>query len=395
MKDKLQRIALVSAGLKQAGLESVIFCLAKGMKSRGLNVTVFSFAGGPIEADLKNADIDVRILSDSKGKYTHVYYHSFKMTIRMAYLLKFKRIQVINIHGLGPERIAILASRLAGTPFRTFVFHNNYPQIHPIHSDYDFDLIKRLRRNLSYVNHCIAISDKIKELAIRSTVVTNNNISVINNGIDVSRAKASVHREQVRASLGFKNQDILLIQVGRFAPVKNQDISVRAMSLIRDKFPNLHLLLAGDGSEFKVVKDLTKSLSLLDRVHFLGFRRDVKDLLGASDIFLLPSSYEGHPISLLEAFANGLPSICTNVPGIKDTISLSPASAKLVAPRDEKALAAAIVEALEDQDWIAKAKNAGYQLVRTKFSDDQMVERYISLHEKLLSSSKSLGLKVK
>lgn len=384
MGKKIKRIALVSAGLKQAGLESVVFYLAIGMKRRGLDVTVISFTGGPLENDLKHADIDVRILSDRKKKYTHGYYHSFKMTIRMAYLLKSKRIQAINIHGLGSERIAILASRLAETPVRTFVFHSNYPQINPISSDCDFKLIRRLRRNISQVNYCIAISSKIKELAIQSSVVKANNISVINNGIDISKIKATIAKEKVRVSLGFKNQDILLIQVGRFVPLKNQDISIKAISLIRDRFPNLHLLFAGDGSTLQTVKALTKRLSLLDRVHFLGFRKDVRDLLGAADLFLLPSSFEGHPISLLEAFTNGLPAVCSNVNGISDTISLAPTSAKLVDVRDEKALAKGIVEALEDREWMTEAKKAGYQLVKDRFSSDRMVDQYIALHEKLL-----------
>jgi len=385
MGEPLQRIMIFSGGLKRAGAEKVVCDLALGMQQRGLKVTVCSVIGGDLADELAKAGIDVHVWSSQGRKYQASLSQSVIAILKTSILLRKERIQAINIHGLGPERIALLASRLAGTPVRTFVFHSNYPSLYPEHGN--TRLVKRLKADFKHVQHFIAISENVMRLAVNSGIVSSEKISVIINGIDLERMRSSRSRPEVRTSLGLRDEDVILIQVGRFQPLKNQDISVRAVALLLKRIPRIHLLLVGNGPTMKKVKDLVSQLTIEEYVHFLGLRSDVRDILHASDLFLLPSDWEGIPISLLEAFANSKPAVVTRVPGIKDIIELDLGCAKMVAPKDEGSLALAIENALLDSEWMERAGNAGLNLVKTNFDSTRMVDQYVSLHEALFWSA--------
>jgi len=171
--------------------------------------------------------------------------------------------------------------------------------------------------------------------------------------------------------------------VGRFSAMKNQDITISALNNLKTRYPNIHILLVGTGPLMDKAVQRVKELGLENRVHFLGVRSDVKDLLAASDIFLIPSDWEGLPISMLEAFACSVPVIGTNIPGIKEIVEIDRACAKLVEPKNTHELTNAIKDAVDDKEWLEKSKHAGYGIVKSYFRADHMIDQYISLHNRL------------
>jgi len=379
----LNRLALMCRVLKRGGgAERVVCDLALGMKKRGLNVVVISVEGGDLEGELKQADIPIHILSKQDGSsYRASLINSLAEAFRMAIILRSNKIQAVNVHALGSERIACLAAKLAGTPLRTFVFHSNSPLLDPICGDEK--LKKRLAKDLASFHHSIAITEKIRQSLIEASIVPAERLTVINNGVCINMAEPRLSRESVRSLLGLKNNDTVLIQVGRFHIPKNQDITVRAMKRIVAQIPDVHLLFVGIGPDFDKTKDLTEKMGLLSNIHFLGLRSDVQDLLGASDLCLLPSSWEGLPLVLLEAFSHSLPLIGCDVLGISDTVELDPTCAKLVGIRDEKALANAVLAAIGDADWRTQAGKSALGIVSAHFGYDKMVDGYIELHKHL------------
>ena len=164
MDSPFKRIAIVTGGLKRAGAEKVACDLAQGMKIRGFDVSVFSIRGGDFEKELQNAGIDIQVFIKKKGNILLRKLQSLIAVFKMAHLLKEKKVQVINIHGLGAERISLLAARLAGTPVRTFVFHSNYPVLNL--ASRNEKLRKRLIKDLARASHCIAISSTVKNLLL-------------------------------------------------------------------------------------------------------------------------------------------------------------------------------------------------------------------------------------
>lgn len=129
---------------------------------------------------------------------------------------------------------------------------------------------------------------------------------IYRNSIDVRKFQRDADSvNSAKATLGLSGIPVFL-HVGRFHPQKNHAFTIDVMHGIKTALPNARLLLAGDGPMKREIIDLVKSKRLEDNVSFLGSRKDIPQLLAATDVFLLPSLYEGFPVSLLEAQAAGL-----------------------------------------------------------------------------------------
>lgn len=129
---------------------------------------------------------------------------------------------------------------------------------------------------------------------------------VINNAINTDRFITNKKiAQKMKKDLNLDNR-IIFGHVGRFTLQKNHDFMIDVFEAIKVKLPNAVLLLVGDGELRKKIEGVVKNKSLQDDVMFLGIRKDIDLLLQAFDFFLMPSLYEGLPVSLLEAQANGL-----------------------------------------------------------------------------------------
>lgn len=138
-------------------------------------------------------------------------------------------------------------------------------------------------------------------------------------GIDTKDIQnLKVNTLELRKSLGLRERDIVCISMGDLILRKNYSTAIRAIAKCNN--PNIHYLICGDGPELDNLKCLADELGIAYQVHFLGFRKDVKELLKISDIFLFTTLQEGMPRSMMEAMASGLPCIASNIRGNVDLI---------------------------------------------------------------------------
>jgi len=152
----------------------------------------------------------------------------------------------------------------------------------------------------------IACSDDAGKWLYGKNVVHNPRYEVWKNGIDVQAFRFDgERRDRVRAQLGVTDQ-VVLGHVGRFIPVKNHKFLIKVFKAYHETQPKSVLLLVGEGPLVEEAKELANELGIGEHVLFLGVRKDIPDLLAAMDCFLLPSLYEGFPISAVEAQASGL-----------------------------------------------------------------------------------------
>ena len=137
-------------------------------------------------------------------------------------------------------------------------------------------------------------------------------------GIDVEKIQNTrVERNKKRKELGIPQDAFVFISVGELNKNKNHEVVIKALKNIADK-NNMHYIIAGQGPLYQYLLDLADDYGLKDKVHLLGFRTDVIELLKSSDCFVFPSLREGLGLAALEAMASGLPLITTYVGGIKD-----------------------------------------------------------------------------
>ena len=183
---------------------------------------------------------------------------------------------------------------------------------------------------------------------------------LIPNGIDVVRFHRPEAGDQWRRANGFQPDDTLIVSVARLDPQKNP------LGLVAALPKGCKLLLVGDGS-------LRRSLEGIERVHLLGVRTDLPELLAACDVFAMASHWEGHPLALMEAMAAGLPVVATAVGGVPEIVG----DAGLLCP--PMSLPDALRAALELRQELGAAA-----LARSRMFDiGHTVQQYAELFEQL------------
>ena len=135
-------------------------------------------------------------------------------------------------------------------------------------------------------------------------------------GIDTEKIKNIKRDREVLKKFGIKNE-VVLVSVGELSDRKNHKVILEALEKIEDDYI---YIICGQGEKKEELVNLSKKLKIQNKVKFLGYRQDVKEILKASDIFCFPSKQEGLPVALMEAMASGLPVVCSNIRGNSDLI---------------------------------------------------------------------------
>jgi glycosyltransferase involved in cell wall biosynthesis len=205
--------------------------------------------------------------------------------------------------------------------------------------------------------------------------------ATISNGIDTEAFYRPQARLHWRRALGFSAEDGLVVSVARLEPQKNPLGLIESFALALRDDPRWHLLLSGDGSLREAAREHVTRCGIGGRVHFLGVRTDVAELLSASDIFALASHWEGSPVSVMEAMAAGLPVVATAVGGVPELVD-DGVTGCLVAAGDVPALAGALAAVARDPQ--RRRELAAAALERAAgFSRDRMVASYSQLFERV------------
>ena len=199
-------------------------------------------------------------------------------------------------------------------------------------------------------------------------------------------ASPQTPRSTWRAKQGFSEDDLLITCVARFAPQKNHSLLLNAFAKGPASNPKAHLVLAGEGVLRARLQRQVNELGLTSRVHFLGLRRDIPDVLGASDIFALSSDYEGNPLSVIEAMAAGLPVVSTAAGGVPELLQ-NGRQGFIVQPGDAKGLSQGISTLLNDGNLRREMGAAASLRAKEKFDVSAMVRAYEELYTELSAST--------
>jgi glycosyltransferase involved in cell wall biosynthesis len=205
--------------------------------------------------------------------------------------------------------------------------------------------------------------------------------ATIPNGIDVELFSRPGVRQEWRRAHGFTIEDGLIVSVARLEPQKNPLALIEAFVLALGDRPRWHLLLCGDGSLREQARAYGERSGKGDRVHFLGVRTDLPEVLSACDIFALASKWEGNPIAVMEAMAAGLGIVATTAGGIPDLIEHAN-TGLLARPGDVRQFADALATLANHPDRrIQLGENA--RLRAAGFHVTAMIKSYEDLFERL------------
>lgn len=300
--------------------------------------------------------------------------HSFDFPwlFRLARLLKDRSIHVMHAHEFAMNVYGSILSKMTGIPIVTTVHGKNY-------------YWEKWRRRLAYrfaarQSTMVAVSEDLKQFLIQRVTIPAGNIRVVHNGIDFHRYREMNRENSIRGELGIDAKQPIIGTVGNLFAVKGQIYLLRAGKRVAKIFPDLVLLVAGEGEELSSLEEEADNLGIRGNVKFLGFREDVPSLLQAMDVFVLPSLSEGLPLSVLEAFALQKPVVATNVGGIPEIVK-DGSTGYLVPPKNPEALAEKILMLLRDPQKAANIGQAGRKRAEEAFGLEQMIRKYQSLYD--------------
>jgi glycosyltransferase involved in cell wall biosynthesis len=205
-------------------------------------------------------------------------------------------------------------------------------------------------------------------------------IAVVYNGIDPA-PYVQPGKGALRAELGLGAREILVGMIANFRQTKGYDVYVRACAEIQKKIPNVTFIAVGDINDHFAapIKALHQQLSLGDRFRFLGFRSDVNDILKELDVFVLASTSEGMPLSILEAMASGKAIVATRCGGIPEVVDHGQ-TGLLVPASDYGALAEAVGRLIADRSEALRLGASAQIKFQKDFTLGGMIEQYERLY---------------
>lgn len=273
--------------------------------------------------------------------------------------------------------------------------------------------LRQARKLTAHLPHwTVFVSSSLRNETVEKNLLPQikNRSSVIHNGIDLSEYlrvsslpnKISLLKNKklnptqqltifsLKKELGLEADTILVGNIGLFWPVKGQEFLIRAMARIEEKKRKnpIHIVLVGRGENEDRLRSLAQELDIREKIHFLGWRKDIPNILQALDIYVQPSLSEGLPLAVVEACAAGLPIIASNVGGIPEIIRDN-IDGLLVPPANEQAIAEAIVKLLSNPDLATRLAQQAQKRAFSEFSAEAMTTKYVDLYFDLLKRRRS------
>jgi sugar transferase (PEP-CTERM/EpsH1 system associated) len=341
--------------------EGIDFCVAVLDKIGDLGERVAA-TGIPVERVGRRAGVDLSLLR------------------RLRHLYARLRPDLLHCHQYTPWFYGGWAGALSKLPV-VFTEHGRHQ---PDHRRWRRVLFNRYL--LAHTQAIVAVSHSIRDALVENEMLPARRIEVVYNGVDEQTLyRDEALRKRMRKQLGIPADTLVIGHAGRLMPVKNQSLLLRALALLRHKKPELNwlALLAGGGALQGALSRQCSELALEDRVHFLGQRSDVRELLCAFDLFALPSFSEGTSVTLLEAMACGLPIVATAVGGNPELVE-DGKQGWLVPSDDAESFATALLR-LVDADRRARMGEAARREVEARFTEQGMTDSYLSIYDRVLA----------
>ncbi len=365
-KRKLKLIILTSV-LDRRGGERMILKLALGLAPERYDVRVVCLRPQtPFLEEFEKRGVKVTVLGMKR-------YFQLRPLIELYRIFRRERPDLVHTHLYRDAIYGRVIARLAGVRGVISTLQNSYvwrsrPQLF-------LDGLTSI-----FADRITAVSDAVKKFAIEREHMSPAKLVTVYNAIDHERFRVSPEeRERVRRELGIAQDRIAIGSTGALTHQKGFEYLLQAVPAVIRAHPDVRFLIAGEGDLADELLRQRDRLGLQDQVTFLGFRSDIPELLSAFDIFVLPSLYEGLPVSLVEAMAAGRPIVTTDVDGNCEAIGPGDAGIA-VEPANPTALAGALLQLIENPQLRRRMGLQGQRRVEKLFDVRAMVSRYEEIY---------------
>lgn len=357
------RIVHVVDSLEVGGLERVTVDLAQAQAARGHAVSVFSIAATEgLKGELQSAGISV-IEGHKQRSLDRQTLASLRACVTAS------KADIVHAHNFVPNYHAALATLGLGASLIC--------TLHDMGTRLQNRKLRTLFKLSLWRTASVAmVGAQVHQQHVGSGLIAARKAHTVLNGIPVERFhEANTTRASARAALGLSDDDLVLGCVGRLVELKNHHRMIGVMPELLRQHPTLKLVIIGDGPRADALRSQVAELGLQSHVVLAGQRQNVGALLGAFDVFALPSQTEGLSIALLEACGSGLPVVATRVGGNVEIIR-DGETGLLIAANDNDALAHGLSRMLSDAPLRQALGAAARQWVRTHASAQALADAY-------------------
>jgi glycosyltransferase involved in cell wall biosynthesis len=226
------------------------------------------------------------------------------------------------------------------------------------------------------------VGDVLRQQIAAWRIVPDKKLVTIYSGIDFARYVPKHTPAEMKRQLGVEKAWPIVGSIGRLCEQKAQNYLVESVVHLRERYPNTHLLLVGEGGLRPLLEQLIGDLNLSSHVSLLGERDDIADLLNIFDLYAMSSLWEGVGRALTEAMYWGLPVVATPVNGVTELVQ-SEETGLLVPPRDPKALATAIARLVFNRELAQRLGETARQKVMSIMDSQRMIAAIEGLYERL------------
>lgn len=329
------------------------------LESKGINIIKVSYFKGNYPLNLFQA---VRFFNDHKDAFFHFslpYATSCPLMLVGAFLLGCP--YVITEHLVPPT-----------------------PREGGIYELFHYLLFNSLKKSAyRKAQHVIAVSQQVRENLVQGHGMPAGKISVVYNG--VTALSPGSECIILKEKLGIPADHLVLTNVARLDDQKGQGYLLTAMQQLITEFPNVTLLLVGDGPKRVDITRSVESASLTRNVRILGYREDVPDILSFTNIFVLPSLNEGFPFSIVEAMSAGLPVIATKVGGNHEAV-VDGITGIIVEAGNATQLYAAMKSLIADSEKRSMMGDSARDRALLQFSSAGMLDQTFALYHGVAAS---------
>lgn len=345
--------------------------VCRNARANGLDLTLVATGGGDLEENFRNSGVEFIRLQRRLPV-------DLSLASQLRRIIKERNIQIVHSHQPVEALHLYLATRNSKTQ-RVLTLHGVYPG-----TKNELALKFVVPRTQTKV---VVSNDLLTRLGSEQGFDTSKNFFVVRNGVDASRLQASGRK--LRDELGLADDGLLLGMVGNFQPVaqKDQLTVCRALSSFLQRVPRAHFAFIGGRSEaapqlFDDCVNFCREQNISDRVHFLGKREDIADVLNSLDIFVLSTRREGSPISVIEAMMMGVPTMLSDISALRE-VSGSGEYGVLFRTGDQQDLAAKLIELASDPTDRARLASKARQWASEQFSIESHIANLSRLYNSL------------
>jgi glycosyltransferase involved in cell wall biosynthesis len=369
------RILFVIDGMEFGGGERVFTQIINGLP---LDKYELFLASGPQESFYQ------AIAKTPVQRYPIDFSHRFNAAImfRLTKIIKEQKINIVHGQGARAEFFARLASGLSCRS--KYVSTIAMPV-----EGYDVGPRKRfLYRALDsftekFVDYFLVVSAVLEQTMIQGHGIRRKKVVRIYNGIETDHYKPhdqEAGRLKVRQEYSINDNEILIGSLGRLVWQKGFEFFLQSIPLLIEDIPGARFMLVGEGPLRHELEGQARSLGIHDRILFTGHRNDIKDMMAAMDIIVIPSLLEGFPMITLEAMAMEKPIVTTAIDGITEQIS-DGREGLLTAAKNPLALTQAVKRLVDNPSYARSLGiNARVKVVQD-FSVRKMIAETIKVYE--------------